>query len=374
MTQSARPARPAWARALRAALIVIVFLAAGALFGYLIGGALRGDAPRGQGLQLGEVLTLIVALPCVLFLVLLAHELGHVLGGALVGFRFWLLIVGPLKVSRLGGRLRPGLNRSLGLYGGLAATAPEDDRDLPRRMAVMVAGGPAASLLLAALGLGLAALLRGWPAGLALGLGGASLMIALATLLPLRSGGFYSDGARLLMLLRGGPAARRWAAAAALSSAYLNNRPRDLSPALVARTAELSDGSLDSVGAALVRYAWALDRGDIAAAGAAIDVVAANVASYPAPLRPSLLLEAAYFAGRHRGDPAAARRLLDQARGGAMVETYTRRRAEAAVLLAEGRRDEGLAAARQGLDAIRRADQTPQVAFETELLADLLAQ
>lgn len=77
--------------------------------------------------------------------VLAFHEAGHVIVGKLVGFRFSLFIVGPFKLHSTESGIRFGLNRSLMLAGGLGGAAPRDSQNLTRRMAVYVAGGPAAS-------------------------------------------------------------------------------------------------------------------------------------------------------------------------------------------------------------------------------------
>lgn len=78
--------------------------------------------------------------------------------------------------------------------------------ELRRRIAWCVAGGPAMSLLMG--GAGLAADVLS-PAG-------ALADAFLATAIPMRTGSFYSDEARLLMLLRGTPDAERWAAVSAI--------------------------------------------------------------------------------------------------------------------------------------------------------------
>jgi hypothetical protein len=142
------------------------------------------------------------------------HELGHVVAGALARFRFHVYILGPLRVERdVGtGQIGARYNRELGTWGGMAGSFPQDARDLRRRVAMLLAGGPLASLLLAAaavIALAAAAgamspLVRGVVAIAGLFSGG----IGLVTLLPMRG----TDGGRLLRLKRGGPPAEREAA------------------------------------------------------------------------------------------------------------------------------------------------------------------
>lgn len=88
-----------------------------------------------------------VGLMLLIPVVLVVHEGGHLLGGRFVRFRFHLFVVGPLMVVRTAEGIRARLNTNLSLYGGLAASVPTAFHDLNRRMAVMVAGGPAASLM-----------------------------------------------------------------------------------------------------------------------------------------------------------------------------------------------------------------------------------
>jgi hypothetical protein len=360
---------PIWRRRLIQAALAVVMALVGAAFGAFAATLARGGAPRTGERDWGELALLIGAIPAAIFLAILAHELGHLLGGRLVGFRFALLIAGPLKVQRIGERLRFGLNRSLGLSGGLAACAPStaETHNLARRMLVMVAGGPLTSLILGLLALAAVPLSAGFAEITLLLLGVVSLALAIATLIPLSTGGFQSDGRRILMLLRGGAEAERWCAAAAATFTAMASRPRAIDPALIAAATALPDGSLDDVGAHFLGYNAAIDRGDLAGATAHLAYVLAHREGYPAPLRPMLLLEGAYLAAR-RGDAQEARDLFDQARGGALIEPYTLSRVEAAVLLAEGQPEAATAKARAGLAAIERLRPGPPAELEADLL------
>lgn len=286
-----------------------------------------------------------LAAACVLlagWIALAVHELGHAIGGRLARFRFQLLVVGPLRVERdeATGRVTAGLNRELSLYGGVAASVPLDTANLGARMATVVAGGPVASVLLAAGAWGLALVAAGAPfAQLQLVvLGMLSAGVACATLLPMRSGGFSTDGARLLRIVRGGPAARREAATLpliALMSA--GTPPREWDPAMVRAAREPADGTTEECFGHLLAYMHLLDAGHVAEAGAALDRVTALRGIFPKAFAPSLDVEAAYYAGAHRGDAARARALIAQLpERSAVVQPWDRARAEAAALRAEG--------------------------------------
>jgi hypothetical protein len=362
--------RPAWVAFLVAALFgAILALAAARLAAPLLGSA----APAKAALRAtyGRWLPLLAAVSmlAVGWLAILAHELGHVVGGALGRFRFHMLVVGPLRIARdgEGGALRVGVNRSLALYGGVAAAFPTPAADPMRGLALMVAGGPLASVLLAAAA-GLAAGAIASP-GTRLLLIGLTLMsggLALVTLVPARTGGFATDGARLLRMLRRGPEAEREAAmmplVGLLGSGVL---PREWPQPQIDAALVHRDGSVEECTAWLLAYLHRLDTGQIEAAGVALEHVLALRHTYPTPFAPALDVEAAYYAAAHRGDAAGARAMLAAlpARSPG-VTPHDRALVEAAVLRAEG---DAEGAARIARDAL------PQVPASSAFLRARLA-
>ena len=302
---------------------------------------------------------------------ILVHELGHVAGGKLAGFRFLLLLVGPFKLQRTPEGFRFGLNRSANVAGGLACLLPEDDRDLTRRMALFVAGGPVASLAL-----GLAAGLGGWawygrftplaPPGYGALLGSLGLVItgAISTALfavsawPGTAGGFATDGRRLAMLVRKGPMAERDAALTMLVSASVSGvRAREYPAHLVARVTEPADGSLFGLMGKQLGYYHALDRGEVARAGGLLGEVLAGAATLPRMTQESVQAEHAYWLAVHGGDAVAARAALGRA-GRGDFDPATKLRAEAAVLRAEGDRAGATAKAEAALVALQKRSLT----------------
>lgn len=277
----------------------------------------------------------------VILAVLAVHELGHALAGRLAGFDFHALIVGPLRCERRGGRLRLGLNRSLALAGGLVVMVPREGANLRTRMAAMTAGGPAASLVL---GLALGAWLLagdadgGTPARSLAGIAAiVSTAIASVTLIPGRTGGFSTDGGRILLLLRGGEAAEREVALLTVVAAgQAGVRPADLDPGPIERL-RAGPAGVNRVMGDLIGYAHHLDRGELDAAEVALERARADAGTLPPSVAPSVALEAAYFAAVHRQDARRGRSLLETAGKGALVPPETPLRAEAAVLVAEGR-------------------------------------
>lgn len=331
----------------------------------MTGVAGRDELRAAFGAWTGAVLVAVAL--AAMWLAILAHEAGHLVGGALARFRFHLLVAGPLRVERDGERVRVGLNRDLSLYGGIAGSLPTGTHALPRRLGVMVAGGPAVSFLLAGVAAALVAgPLAGAPALLKSMLGMMMIIsggLGVVTLIPMRFSGFASDGARLLRLARGGPQARREAAMLSLIAVSVaGTAPRDWPAETVRAVTEPRDGSSDEVTASLLAYSHLLDRGDTAGARRALHRALELADRYPQPFVPGLMAEAAFFEGFVTRDAAAARAYLAEVpEKSPAVKPYDRLRAEAALALAAGdragaaQRIERARAAAPADDAFRRA-------------------
>ena len=152
---------------------------------------------------------------------LLVHELGHLLTGLALGFRFYILVVGPLGIRRNPDtdRVQWYLNRDAGLYGGIAGTVPiQTDNSLRKKFAAIVAAGPLISLLMGALTLwfgyiGANALTPDSSAVARIAVcfslifGVFSSMFFLATTIPGRTGPFFTDRGRFMRLIGGGHSA-----------------------------------------------------------------------------------------------------------------------------------------------------------------------
>ncbi len=195
-----------------------------------------------------------------LFTVVLVHELGHLLGGRLQQFRFQMLVVGPLAIERdlTTDRVAIKRNRNLELAGGVAACFPVGEHDLVRRMRWMVMGGPMASVAFFLFAMAIAALVPSAPwRSVLLLLGVISLLLGVATLIPMRNGSFVTDGKRYLQLRRGGAEARRDAAQLTLMVQDRAGLPvHAQSPALLAQVLEPVDASMQELFGRLQAYLW----------------------------------------------------------------------------------------------------------------------
>jgi hypothetical protein len=333
-----------------------------------------------------RVVALIAALPLLYLLCIAVHEAGHVAAALLVGFQPLLFIAGPVRVERVAGRFELGINRTLALAGGLAVCTPVGMHDLRRRTLIMAAGGPIASLMFGvqclALWLATSSLTRpgdGIVANLFhvtlafLGIG--SLLIGLLTLLPTRAGGFYSDGARMLRLLRQGEETEREVALITLTGLTLGGtRPREWNTALVRRGAEIRDGGAFEVGGLQFAYAHALDSGDIDSARTHLHAVLRRVRQLPPAGRAAVHLAAATFFALCDDDAAQAREYLALAgRQSTLSAPHQRRLAEAAVLLAEGDRARAVAAAHEARTLSARAVDRGSAALDDALAARIIS-
>lgn len=361
-------------------LVILVMVGCGMVVGGLIGRASKSstaDLDRAQGFAAAS--GILLALPMVLVL----HELGHVVGGLAAGFRFNLFVVGPLKVVREADRIRARLNTNLSIAGGLAGCSPTGSGDHRRGMILMIASGPIASLLGAAAGLlgagatgGFAPGASGWSAALGMALGAfglGSLAVGLMTLIPGRTSGFMTDGARLIGLLRKGPEADREAAVIGLIAESASGiRPRDWDPGLVSRAVSVPDGSLLDAVAEQLAYTSALDRGDLPLARDRLVRSLSLADRLPPSVRPAIELEAATFEAAIRADAPASRRWLDRAGNpGGLVPRHLRPVAEAALAVAEGRFDDAPPFIEAARDALSRSNDPGSIPFVGDRLDDL---
>lgn len=322
------------------------FLLAGALIG-LIGGITLGRNARRTDIGMEGGPAVLLWLPLFWFVAVLVHELGHVVAGRLAGMRFVLLAVGPLKLVNVRGSLRVRLNTTPGMWGGLALMVPANTDRFRARLALLVAGGPLASLLLAAVLAVAAANLEGAPrTGAAVGslLSGA---IAVATLIPVTIGGYASDGGQLLGLLRRDGAAEIRGAIATIAGASMSGtRPRDYDSTLIERALALSVDGMPRVGTLILAALRSVDRGEDASAF--FGPLEPLYSGTPDGMRQGVAVWLAWHHAMERHDAATAASWLARGKGG-LVDPDQRALAEAAVAFAAGDRAAAGAAVRRGL-------------------------
>lgn len=322
----------------------------GAVVGYLVAKGGMSMVPLRDSLQVLSAWDLL-ALPLVWLFVIAVHEGGHLAGGLSRGMRFLLLIVGPLGWVRAGERVEFRTYFNLGTLGGVAAALPDTTRPLKPQLRRLIVGGPLASLLLAGLCAVVFVLGEGRVAAYALATGLLSALIFAVTALPMRTGGFMSDGMQLLQLSRDpGMVERRARLIGLVGMSLAGSRPRELDPAILAQAQALTgDEVMYDIGVWQYSAHRAWDQDDRDGAGAWLDRIAAVFDQYPDGFRQSLAVELALYAAWHRRDLATARDWMGRGKGG-VVDATRRALAEAAVALLQGEPD----AASGALVAARR--------------------
>jgi hypothetical protein len=380
------PPKPAPAARRRGILTIVGMAVLGAAFGAGIAAGSRrwfdADIGEGFGARFDADLWTALLLPAMWFVCVLVHEFGHLVGGRLGGMRPLMLFAGPLHLDFNADRTRVLRNRVAATWGGLAVCAP--GAGVGRgSYALLVAGGPLASFLLAVLAAAAAFAIEGWWGGTLFATAAMSLVIGVATLIPVRAGGYMSDGGQLLGLARDDHETRqRLALGALMAQSYAGVRARDWDPVLLRTIGdEASDATLRAV-AKMLEASQAEDRRQFDAADAHWRAVAEilggeQAASIAEAARGAFALGLAAWIGQHRREAASARRWLDASRGG-FADPAVRSYAEAAVALADGDADavrRHLAAARAALPrlsdrggALTLADSLDDIAREVDTI------
>jgi hypothetical protein len=281
------------------------------------------------------------------------HELGHVAVGLACGFRFFLFIVGPLRIDKLGPKLRMSWNSARSTWGGLAVCAPDSVQEGQwTRMAWYAAGGPLFSLLGATFAIPVRMFGTGHPniAFTAILFSAISAMFCLATMIPLRTGGFVSDGGRVLMLLRKNAEGMRWVSMGALAGISTVKRPREWPEGLME---QLGDGQGEDGGSVcLLRHMFHRDRGEMALAREWLARGLERVESCSLPLKGAIWSLAAYFYAREDG--AVTRDYYQRAMGTGFQHKEDMRIVSAAVLISEGRKEEARAELDKALEDAKK--------------------
>jgi hypothetical protein len=236
----------------------------------------------------------------------------------------------------------------------------------------MIAGGPAAHLLVAAAALGGAAATGAlvlWFTAATLGLS------ALVNLVPSRPrlSGRWTDGRWLLAWLAQPERATQRVALGVLQRAAATVRPRDWDErwARLAATGPRQPSDAAQVAGCLLAYAHALDRGETDRAGSLLTRAFAARHLLPGGGQAALALQSAFFTACFRGNATLAARLLDTGlERPQRARALDVERARAALHLAAGRRAEAAAACDRALAALDSAWQRPAglVTLDRELL------
>ncbi|HEX8219007.1 MAG TPA: M50 family metallopeptidase [Chloroflexia bacterium] len=299
----------------------------------------------------GGMFVFFIAIMLLIWLETLVHEVGHLVAGWLVGFRFVMVTVGRLKLRATDGGLRLALTDKTDVQSGSALMVPTTLHNLRARWLAMTLGGMAGNLLLGAFFFGWLVLDPGGLWGYLPLSTGLSFVLGLMNLLPLKVNGYNSDGAHLQVLLGGGARAERFCYLTMITGASrLGQRPRDWDRAWVEGILQPADGTLDEVLANHVAFYWAMDVGQLQWADTYMSRTINLIDSVPPQLQPALYADAAFFRAYCFKDVAWARYFLGKV-GTDTVRRFRHMhlRARSAVLAVEGKAEEAREVAREGL-------------------------
>lgn len=282
------------------------------------------------------------------------HELGHAVAAHIVRFQVQSFTVGPVMMHREAAGLR--FRRTPIKVGGLVTIVPVGLHDLGKRMLVVVVGGPATSLLFAAL-----AFVAGQSFGEPLQsswmnpFSVVSGALGILSLIPMRS--FYrSDGAQIWDLLRSPAQAERHCALLAIAgAAKAGLRPRDWDRELIAKALSFTDGTASDVSANVIAYEAAMDRREFDLANGHMEAALKLRHKCPINLKSGIALDAAFFYSMVRSDSTLAREWLNECDRRYVYEGYSLFMVEAAVLLSDGKLREAVEKAQESARLLPRA-------------------
>jgi tetratricopeptide (TPR) repeat protein len=331
------------------------------------------------------ILSTFLLFPLALFVSVIWHELGHLLAGWLVGFRFVLVTFGPLRIAREAGGLRLSLiHTNVVQWQGRALMVPRQFGDFRWQRTVLLAGGPVATLLQLLLVLAVNFGLRGQTIGYDYGLGLlwlllAAVMMLPATAVPQKIGNLYTDAARIWQIARGGPALTRQLALTNLVEASLRGvPPAAMNADFVAVTLAAPAGSSEALVGHYVAHAQALDRGEAVEAAVFLDKTLTLLQQQPPTQRAQVIFaSAAYFAARYEQDLPQAQAWLNliqpaQYNALALEVAQILLRVQAQLLVLKGELATAKTAAFHSLRLLNWSVDLGTVPFEKRLLNEIL--
>lgn len=258
------------------------------------------------------------------------HEAGHLLAAVLVGFRL------SSNEKFTAGR---ELYSCPGFQLGIVRLDTPETGDLARRLLAVAIAGPALSLLVPS-SLELFVVLSRPSFFVAFcihAFSAMSVLLGVAELLPDTGRGVFSDGARILMLVRKQPAAERWISNLRLQRALMRGEhPRTWDEEAVTRATSIQDDSRDFVTARWLGCLWAMECQDVTSSTKFLEEALAAPNSAATGLRDRLFLEAAVFQAWFREDSAKARSWAEQIRKSKLVPLH-QLRLQIALLWSDGK-------------------------------------
>lgn len=277
---------------------ILIGLVAGVAVGYGIGVLLgnKDDVFTGKP----SIWAVLISIPIGFYLAIILHELGHVLGGLIMGNDFVFVTAGPLKLSTEEGSLKLSLNKHINLSGGLAMTLPKKVEGFRLRRFVVIFAGPFFSFLSALICFCL--YVFSWPSLSAniqvfiLLFGLLSLMIFMITIIPQNMNGMMTDGYQLLMILRDDDKAKQYADMLHLTALNQQGKsPSEYPKGILDKYASMSIEKPMDLAFRQFEYYKDLADENLNAARDKIKAIEENASIYPAAFYPDVLSEPYFY-------------------------------------------------------------------------------
>ena len=282
------------------------------------------------------------------------QQIGHIVAALLVGFRVAPVNSGDYDAHRL--------NACDPLRVAVLPLETRKMHHLHRRLTLVFLSGPLAGLAFALL----LEFCRNWSqAGVLVQMrvhtvAAFNVLASLASLLPdTGRRANFSDGARLVMLLKKDSRAARLLAILQMQRALKAGvHPREWDPAWVERATADNDKSRDAVMALWLAYLWASERQDIASATGYLEDALAAPDACPRRLLDRLYLEAAVFQAWFRDNPAHAHSWAALIHSGRLA-SFEQKRLTIAILWAEGKSFDAFEKLTEYFAALRELPEAP---------------
>jgi len=133
-------------------LSLLPFLIGGFIGGFLMTLLLNSNVAsafleRFNFLSNFSILYFLLSAPLWWYVMILLHELGHLIAGIFCKFNFYFLSVGPVKVEKKQDGLTFSRHRFINVAGGLTLMIPDEKYNNKTRWLIFIAAGPLASLV-----------------------------------------------------------------------------------------------------------------------------------------------------------------------------------------------------------------------------------
>ena len=346
-------------------ITVLLLGLTGAVFGYFLGNYLfevQGNIELPPFYYLIMIFLLLLA-----FIISIAvHEAGHLFAGNLLKFQFYMLVVGPFLWALEDGRLIFKWNKNLNIFGGLTYSIPENEVNLRRKFLGYVAGGPLASLLFAGIMYWLMHVLSPMQITDLKELfvqdffkfhAFISMMIFLAAIIPVRSGGFKSDGGRMITLLKNN-AQTKIELFLITTHTYLGTgtRPSELRISEIEQYLIHNSDDHYTINCHYYLHLVHFDRQEYHLAHEHLQKMTDNIDSYPTAMHSSIWLQVIFLQPFYGEDIQLVEELWKGIKYSAITAKTDYAKAEAATLLLKGENDAArnkIAEARQHLGKVQ---------------------